>query len=469
MKGIVFAIVAVVMSAAALAEIQVINGKRFECRDGMCVPLDDDAPADDGFLPSLNGPDSPLPSLPGKMSRTDEAEPPAEDAKDVEDGDVAVNAESGASYKVRLAHGYMGADKFLAFLSGENFADQQMFRISPNGDAEEPTGESSGGGMFSGKAWWLIALIALLGGLGMNLTPCVLPLVPVNLMVIGKSATRGALYGLGMMLAYGTLGILAGFAGVAFGEIQGNPWFNAAVALLFVLLSLSLMGVFFIDFSGKRNSFVSMRSRMFPGLFAFFMGVVGAVLAGACVAPLLISVLMLTADLVAKGHKVAFALPFILGLGMALPWPFAGAGMKVLPKPGAWMAKVNKVFGLCVMAFALWYAYLAYGGFRDRYAKGAPAADAAAAQLSQDVVSLSSPKDLKLDGLKTPVLIDCWATWCKNCTAMEHGPLADAKVKDAMKKFTFVRVDCEDMADLKGSALFGKVRGLPAFLIVERE
>ena len=458
MKGIGFAVVAAVLSVTALAEIQIINGKKYECRDGMCMPVEDE-PAEGVKLPAVGGLELP----PEPADEPPVARPPA-----AAPSKPAVTAEttaekkpSASTYKVRLAHGYMEADKFLAFLSGKGVPGELSFRIGPDGAVEDLPGNDGDDDMFSGKAWWLIALIALFGGLAMNLTPCVLPLVPVNLMVIGKSATRGALYGLGMTLAYGALGILAGFAGVAFGEIQGSPWFNVSVAILFAILSLSLMGVFFIDFSGRRNSLVSMRSRMFPGLFAFFMGVVGAVLAGACVAPLLISVLMLTADLVAKGHKVAFALPFILGLGMALPWPFAGAGMKVLPKPGPWMAKVNKVFGVCVMGFALWYAYLAYGGFRDRLHRDAPP--------SEGVVSLSSPKDMKLDGLKSPVLVDCWATWCKNCTAMEHGTLADPKVKEAVGKFTFVRVDCEDMAELKGTALFGKIKGLPAFLVIERE
>ena len=72
---------------------------------------------------------------------------------------------------------------------------------------------------------------------------------------------------------------------------------------------------------------------MLPGLFAFFMGMVSAVLAGACVAPILIAVLLLTAKLHAEGHVLALALPFVLGLGMGLPWPFAGAGLQVLPKP----------------------------------------------------------------------------------------------------------------------------------------
>ena len=57
----------------------------------------------------------------------------------------------------------------------------------------------------------------------------------------------------------------------------------------------------------------------------------------------------MSGDLSAQGNHIALALPFVLGLGMALPWPFAGAGMQVLPKPGAWMKTVNKIFGLVVL------------------------------------------------------------------------------------------------------------------------
>ena len=197
----------------------------------------------------------------------------------------------------------------------------------------------------------------------MNLTPCVLPMIPINLMIIGRSATRGTMYGLGIAIAYGVLGILAAIGGMAFGEIQGSPWFNAAISIIFVLMSLALLDVFFIDFSKGRTKAASMRNNMMPNFFAFFMGAVSALLAGACVAPILVVMLFITADLFAKGNQTALLLPFVLGIGMALPWPFAGAGLQVLPKPGAWMTKVNKIFGVIVLGFAVWYAYLAWQGF----------------------------------------------------------------------------------------------------------
>jgi thiol:disulfide interchange protein len=90
-------------------------------------------------------------------------------------------------------------------------------------------------------------------------------------MIIGRSATRGTMYGLGIAIAYGVLGILAAIGGMAFGEIQGSPWFNASIFIIFVLMSLALLDVFFIDFSKGRTKAASMRNNMMPNFFAFFM------------------------------------------------------------------------------------------------------------------------------------------------------------------------------------------------------
>jgi thiol:disulfide interchange protein len=83
------------------------------------------------------------------------------------------------------------------------------------------------------------------------------------------------------------------------------------------------------------------------------MGAVAALLAGACVAPVVIQVVLFSSNLYAKGNAVALALPFLLGVGMAIPWPIAGAGIAALPKPGAWMVRVKQVFGVVIMATAL--------------------------------------------------------------------------------------------------------------------
>ncbi len=399
MHKFLLALLVGLFSLVVQAEIQIIDGQRWMCDGDMCYPVDEQGNPID--LMALG---------------------------DAEEASVAVAP--------RLAQGYMEADAFLAFLKGEETSAASL--------AE--------------KSWWLILVLVLFGGLCMNLTPCVLPMVPINLMVIGKSATRGALYGLGIALAYGVMGLLAALGGMAFGEIQGNPWFNVGIAILFVLLGLALMDVFFIDFSKHRAGAVKKSAGW---LFPLVMGGVSAVLAGACVAPILIAVLLLTADLSAQGNYMALALPFVLGLGMALPWPFAGAGLKVLPKPGTWMKKVNKAFAVLVFGFAAWYGWLAFNGFARNFVTQVPM------EAREGVVNVASPKEFSLDGLKRPILVDCWATWCKNCTAMEQGTLRDPQVVEALKDFTVIRLQAEDMKELKSLPGFTDIRGLPAFLIFE--
>jgi len=374
------------------AETNAVNGMTIVCENGVCRVL------------SPSNPRTPKPSNPQTLNPSN----------------------------VRLAQGYMDAEAFLAFLENRPADD-----------------------FFAGKGLWLIVLLALLGGLAMNLTPCVLPMVPINLMIIGKSAARGAWYGLGIMMAYGILGVMASVGGMAFGSIQSSPWFNLSVALVFVALALSMFGVFFIDFSKPRAKFRG---------GAFLMGMLAAVLAGACVAPILIAVLLLTAKQFAEGNVFALGLPFVLGLGMALPWPFAGAGMAVLPKPGGWMKWVNCGFGVIVLGFAAWYGALAYRGFAKPDGRMVECSDdrieATPATLGARLAALGAES-------ARPVLVDCWATWCKNCAAMEKNTLADPRVRKALGKFTVVRLQAEDMAELKRLPGFGGVMGLPAFLVFE--
>lgn len=333
---------------------------------------------------------------------------------------------------VRVAQGYMPADEFISFLGGANLAGVPEW------------------------TWWTLPLV-FLGGLAMNLTPCVLPMVPINLMIIGRSAGRGLAYGLGIALTYGLLGVGAALGGLAFGAIQGSPWFNAVVTVVFVGLALALFDVWFIDFSRYRTSpLIPHPSSLFP----FLMGAMSAVLAGACVAPVLITVLLLTTDLVAKGNQLAILLPFVMGVGMAFPWPFAGAGMKVLPTPGGWMKGVNRLFGVIVLGFAAWYGWLAWTGWHR--------AGGTDGTSESGEILISHPSSLipRLAQAKRPILVDCWATWCKNCAAMD-AVMKDEKVKRALEPFEVIRVQAEDISELRKVKGFESVKGLPAFVIFE--
>ena len=113
-------------------------------------------------------------------------------------------------------------------------------------------------------------MLVLLGGLALNLTPCVLPMVPINLAIIGAGAQAdsrhrgfllGATYGAAMALVYGVLGLVVVLTASSFGTINANPWFNAGIAVLFVVLGLAMFDVVNIDFSRFSGGFRAGGSR----------------------------------------------------------------------------------------------------------------------------------------------------------------------------------------------------------------
>jgi thiol:disulfide interchange protein len=333
-------------------------------------------------------------------------------------------------------------------------------------------------GMFEDRGPIAILLLVLVGGLALNLTPCVLPMIPINLAIIGagaqsRSRGRGLLlggaYGSAMAVVYGGLGLAVILTAGTFGTINSSPWFNAGIAALFVVLALAMFDVIAIDFSRFSGRFqVGEESRGSIAL-AFSMGAVAALLAGACVAPVVIQVVLLSSNLYATGTTAALALPFVLGLGMALPWPIAGAGIAALPKPGAWMVRVKQAFGVFILGTAIYYGYTAYELFASRWVDPDDVAASVAEKLKEGwVPSLAAGLD-QAEREGKPVLIDFWATWCKNCLVMDKTTLKDPAVDAALDDYVKIKFQAEDMSASPAREVlerFGAI-GLPTYVILK--
>jgi len=256
-------------------------------------------------------------------------------------------------------------------------------------------------------------ILIVLGGVLLNLTPCVLPMIPINLAIIGAGAqngskikgfTLGLFFGLGIALVYGLLGVAVVMTGSQFGAINSSPWFNFGIAIIFIVLALAMFDIIMIDFTKYQQSAVGGRIKKGTLFTAFFMGCIIALLAGACVAPVVIYVLLLSTSLYVKGIFIAIFLPFLLGFGMGLPWPFAGAGLSFLPKPGKWMARVKLVFGIFILLFAVYYGYIGYS-IINHSAKNTETSHGWETSLAAALT--------KAQNENKPVIIDFWASWCK--------------------------------------------------------
>ena len=354
---------------------------------------------------------------------------------------------------VRSADGYLDADKFHGFLTGD---DSKFSAFT-----------------FAGRGFLMMLLLAILGGAALNLTPCVLPLIPVNLAMIGAGKAsgngrftrvwHGVAYGGGITVTYGLLGVISVLMGTTFGGIDSSWIFNAAVAVIFVVLALAMFEVFSIDFSGLGSSIRLPESAHFGGIF--LMGALSAILAGACVAPVLAAALVQTAKMVAHGDYYGLCLPFALGFGMALPWPIAAAGFGLFPKPGRWMMRVKQLLGVAILVLAGYYGWTAWTLFADGRAEAAGMASAtetagAAGEINAALIESAATSK--------PVLLDFTASWCKNCKAMDLTTFQDPEVKAALDGMIFVKVPAEKPSAPETAALMKlfEVPGLPAYRII---
>jgi thiol:disulfide interchange protein DsbD len=206
-------------------------------------------------------------------------------------------------------------------------------------------------------------LLALLGGLILNVMPCVLPILSLKVLSLvrqgGSSAAHrrkhGLIYTLGVLVSFWLIAALV-IAGrlASWGEQFQDPRFVIGVTVLMTLVALNLFGVFEFVLPGSAVTGASeLASREGPG-GAFFNGILAVVLGASCVAPMLAAAIGWA---ISREPLVILLIFTFIGLGLALPFlllSFFPAMQRLLPKPGAWMEKFKIAMGFPMLATAAW-------------------------------------------------------------------------------------------------------------------
>jgi thiol:disulfide interchange protein DsbD len=212
--------------------------------------------------------------------------------------------------------------------------------------------------------WGKLALF-FVAGLGLALTPCMFPMLPIlSGIIAGQAGTpdrRRAFwlsffYVFGMALVYAAAGVAAGFSGILLAALLQNVWTLSFLALVFVLLALAMFGAYTLQVPVALQGLIAHYSRRFTGghfVAVFCMGALSALIVGPCVAAPLAGALLYIGQ---GGDALVGGLAlFVMAWGMGTPLLILGISAGVLlPRAGAWMDAVKKGFGFLLLIMALW-------------------------------------------------------------------------------------------------------------------
>lgn len=240
---------------------------------------------------------------------------------------------------------------------------QLELEYTPAGSLEESqTGGDPIGDALESSGLFVGLLLVFIGGLALNLTPCVYPLIPITVGYFGgqsegrtsKLFLMGVLFVLGMALTYSAIGVITSLTGAIFGALLQNTFVILFIVLIFILLSLSMFGVYEFKLP---DSWVSKAGSAKNGYYgAFFMGLTMGIVAAPCIGPFVLGLITYVA---AKGDPLfGFLMFFMLAVGLGLPYlllaVFSGK-IKKLPRAGEWMDGVKHIFGFVLIGMALYF------------------------------------------------------------------------------------------------------------------
>lgn len=242
---------------------------------------------------------------------------------------------------------------------------EQPASITQQPKAQPDTENSQIAKLFKQGSFWVIISFFFGAGLLLAFTPCMFPMVPIlSGIIVGRghhlTKTHAFIlslsYVLGMALTYAAAGVAAGLSGTLLSNALQTPWVLGSFAGVFVLLSMSMFGFYELQLpSALQNKLSSSSNKLHGGHISgvFVMGALSAIIVSPCVAaPLAAALLYIgqTRDAFLGGSAL-----FALSLGMGLPLLLIGTSAgALLPKAGAWMESVKRLFGVLLLAMAIW-------------------------------------------------------------------------------------------------------------------
>jgi thioredoxin:protein disulfide reductase len=374
-------------------------------------------------------------------------------------------------------------------------------------------------GPLSGWAmiWTLLGILA--GGMALNLTPCVYPLIPITVSYFGGQATKegegrgtlvmhGLCYMLGLALTNSLLGVAASLTGGLMGGLLQNPFVLAAVAAVLVVFSTSLFGLWEMRLP---SGLTQAAAKSYTGYFgSLFMGSTLGVVAAPCIGPFVLGLLTWVASMGSPwlGFVIFFTLSLGLGLPLFLLAMFSGQ-LKKLPRSGGWMIWVRTLMGWVLVGMAAHFirpllpghggtilvalVALAAGlhlGWIDKsqanfrafpWLKGG--AGIACFVLAAYLVTSWTLQGVgvswrpyaeetlqEAQNLKKPVIIDFYATWCTPCRELDEVTFHDASVvKQAESDFIMVKVDVTKAGNPLNERLLQQygIKGVPTIMFLD--